>query len=409
MRFTVIQYDAVILSSVADQLIRTSTDLHKLRQQHLYSDLAKLDNGIYQYWTTYKGQPGVISWVRELMSMNPQISEWEVPMERDVRYWKDSRICDEFFMLFVRKDGTVLVSKDYSYVVLVLGIAETLGSAISKGTMSTYKEQNRRRTAGDRGYFVHGDLIGQRITTALLNWDKSVVYDGIMAVKAAMTKTELARALAAYVRAVDRGAVCSTLTKVLHQVGGAEPPSSSTSFLSRHKPSTLPVSEGGSGPRPPEYYSDPAVVTVPLTPEGLQDYMQDHLGDAYAACNQQAGGTLPSLNSMLRAAGLPKGISVSASVRTTLEVSSGGGGGGSMSPLKGSSLSFGVSHGAQPGPQVCVVCADGSSKGAAAAVPATTLSTCTRCNENYFCCADHTRFYTKNHMQYCRVLTSRKK
>lgn len=113
LKWAVLDLGLAQLSPQAMSVVKDMNDLHALRGMGLYGDLVKLNVYTYSYWHRAAAAAGVFSWLLEAVKINPEL---KVPVERDVQYWKDSRVSGDFFLLFDREDGSVLVSTDLKKV-----------------------------------------------------------------------------------------------------------------------------------------------------------------------------------------------------------------------------------------------------------------------------------------------------
>eukprot|EP01034_Spumella_vulgaris_P021948 gene21948-28027_t len=208
-------------------------------------------------------------------------------------------------MLFVRIDGTILVSPDFKGVYLVLGITHGIDD-IHNGRLV----KNDANIPDFFGYVgckclqcrspfisTHGTFMGKRVTTTLLNWRDKIVYDGIFRVERAMTDNERRRSISAYKSSMNNGTLVTRLEKVIHQVGGPSAvPSSSTSF--RCAPGKMTSLPGGEEepvrvlstpipsspahlppPRPPVTQAKPVATPVFAQSTQLPPQIQSRIGD----------------------------------------------------------------------------------------------------------------------------------
>lgn len=171
LRFAVFDLGMAQLSPAAQRVVKSYNDLYTLRSMNLYGDLMRLNIGVYSYWDRCAGTNGVYQWFIDMLKCNPHM-KLDKEVDRDVKYWRDSRVFGDFYLLFDRHDGTVLVSLNYQKVYLVLGLANTVGEALTK-SMPQKKRVDSVPT-------FHNQFLGRKISTTLLNWDDKVVYDGLM-------------------------------------------------------------------------------------------------------------------------------------------------------------------------------------------------------------------------------------
>ncbi len=230
LRYAVLDLGMATISPAASKIIKNYNDLQLLRQKGMYDDLMRLNVGVYSYWDRCAAPMGVFAWLKEILTENPHL-KWGPAVERDVKFWKDSRIFGDFFVLFDRHDGTVMLSPDCKRVYLVLGLAQSIGEALP-----IPRKPKVKSLAAFQEVFL-----GRRVSTTLLSWDGRVVYDGLMMHLDVMSAEQRRRALRAYCQAVDRGTLITSLDMKL--VTPQAPSSSSSSAARKAAPSHTVPSE----------------------------------------------------------------------------------------------------------------------------------------------------------------------
>lgn len=112
LRWAVLDLQLAKLSPAAARVVHNMNDLQSLRGMGLHEDLGRLNMYVYSYWHKGAASAGVFQWLKDAVKINPHLT-WKASVEQDVQYWKDSRVFGDFFILFDREDGTVLVSTDF--------------------------------------------------------------------------------------------------------------------------------------------------------------------------------------------------------------------------------------------------------------------------------------------------------
>ncbi len=217
LRYSAFSIGGASVSPAAKKILRDFNDFHKLRENGLMEDIQRMNVMMYSYWDTSVAATGVFDRLIKFVEFNPSIVSWNTRLENDTKYWRDTRVFGDFYILFDRIDGSILVSSNYETVYIVLGLAQSLGEAIL-GRSPTTKNSLPQFNKG---------WLGRKILTTLLNWNDKIVYDGLMMHLSVMTSEERDRALKAYYRAVDTNTIIVTLEKKL--VVAAESAASTTS------------------------------------------------------------------------------------------------------------------------------------------------------------------------------------
>ncbi len=215
LRYAVYDLGMQSLSPAASKVVKSMNDLQTLRPMGLHEDLARLNVGVYSYWDRAAATEGVYPYFLGCVEANPHMN-FAPAVERDVKYWRDSRVFGDFYLLFDRQDGAILLSNDFQKVYLVQGLAQTIGSAIPAD----------KQTPQVKSLIpFHGGFRGRKISTTLLNWQDQIVYDGLMMHLGVMTSAQIKKAVKSYCKAVDKHTLITSLKKKL--VVAATPLSSS--------------------------------------------------------------------------------------------------------------------------------------------------------------------------------------
>eukprot|EP01034_Spumella_vulgaris_P046789 gene46789-58347_t len=217
------------MSPAAKKVVHGFQDLQKLRGMGLYEDLMALNAKVYSYWYRGTSGEGALAYLKGTLSVNPQVN-WGPGIENDVQYWKDSRVFGDFYILFDREDGTVLLSLDYQKVYLVMGLANTIGEAL---------RVPRKKPKLASIPLFHDTILGRKVSLSLLNWQGKIVYDGLMLHMAVMNGDQRNRAFRAYIKAVDNNTLITALERTL--VAGNVPASSSSRAKTSGKVTAKPV------------------------------------------------------------------------------------------------------------------------------------------------------------------------
>ena len=115
IRYAVVDLRLAELSPQAQRVVRNINDLQTIRGMGMLGDLAKLNVYSYTYWHRGTSSVGVFQYLKDCLKVNKD-RDLDLEVERDVQYWKDSRVFGDFFLLFDREDGSILVSADFQKV-----------------------------------------------------------------------------------------------------------------------------------------------------------------------------------------------------------------------------------------------------------------------------------------------------
>jgi hypothetical protein len=124
-------------------------------------------------------------------------------IDKDVKYWNNDRVYGNFFVLFERPDGTIVVSNDCKKVYLVLGLANSLAKPILRNGGTVIKKYN-----------LHSPNVAMVVCLTLLNWEGKICYDGLIAASHEKPSIKLIKkAIKAYINAVDKGKLITSISK----------------------------------------------------------------------------------------------------------------------------------------------------------------------------------------------------
>jgi hypothetical protein len=142
-------------------LVKTFHDIPLLRQNpELLEELLKLNYTMYSHWNyNIEGGAGVFNYLLGLVTINKDLPMFQQINIDHIYAWPGRRVCEDFFVLFERRDGTILISDDLKVVYLVKGIQQSLGEILPD------------RHLVPRPYMIR---------TTLLPFDGCIVYDGLM-------------------------------------------------------------------------------------------------------------------------------------------------------------------------------------------------------------------------------------
>lgn len=156
------------LSKEGRRIMQRGADFQQLARERV-EDLKELTTMVYTRWDSlaHPECKTIIQYIKATADVNgvPGVDE---DIEKNVKYFKTSRVHNDFFALFSREDGTILVEANMPVggskrkVYLVQGMANSVADAL--------------------GCQTHGVVIGQFLKITLLPWDGRIVYDGTMAV-----------------------------------------------------------------------------------------------------------------------------------------------------------------------------------------------------------------------------------
>jgi len=165
-RLRALDIGAVSISPAAEKVVReTLQPMIGLRQAGYNTDLMKLNAALYSVWGSIVASPttGVFHVLKDDSSRcKDKMGEWFHNLMNDCLYWQSSRVYDDFIVLLERRDGTILVSKDYKKVYLVLGTAQSVGEVFYTQTLS------HKKTVYQPPNF-HGPILGLEVSITLLN------------------------------------------------------------------------------------------------------------------------------------------------------------------------------------------------------------------------------------------------
>jgi hypothetical protein len=170
-RFSVFDMHLVSVSKEARSILCCINDLIKLRSSAaLYKDLNSLNAGMYTHWerSSSSGHHGVFNYLLNTVKHNNHTDDMRDRISKYVMYWKADRITGEFFVLMDRPDGTILLSGDFKRVYLVLGIAQSIGTACDLAGRSSILRSPRGVRDGHRA--LCGQIIGSKVALTLLPW-----------------------------------------------------------------------------------------------------------------------------------------------------------------------------------------------------------------------------------------------
>lgn len=150
---------------------------------------ARLNASMYTYWkrTPQSKTDGSLNYIRENVTKLHSISQDQVEtaVDRDVKYWRESRVFDTFGVLLERSDGTIVISQDLRRVYLVLGISTSLGSVFQQQSKLPFRyDSNRTQLASS----LCKRLLFASATMTLVPWEGGIVFDGIAVGKLIITQ-----------------------------------------------------------------------------------------------------------------------------------------------------------------------------------------------------------------------------
>lgn len=150
----------VAVSAKANSLVKSIDDMHSLRQsQELLQELQKINYSMYSHWKNdVVGNPGVFNYLLGVMDLNPGMFTYPVDWNQ-VYSWCERRKCENFFVLFERVDGTVLLSEDLQEVFLVQGIAQSLAEVLPNPNQIPRPYMIRSTLLPFSGYIVYDGLV----------------------------------------------------------------------------------------------------------------------------------------------------------------------------------------------------------------------------------------------------------
>jgi len=205
-RYACIEFHTVTLNAQADKLVNNVSDMNNLRTGGFHGELLKLNAGMYSYWNSMPSSHdyGVFKWLREFADMNERFQPGLIAsIDKDVKYWNNDRVYGNFFVLFERPDGTIVVSNDCKKVYLVLGLADSLAKPILRSSGTVIKK-----------YHLHSPKAATVVCLTLLNWQGKICYDGLIAASHEKPSIKLIKkAIKAYIQAVDKGKLITSISK----------------------------------------------------------------------------------------------------------------------------------------------------------------------------------------------------
>lgn len=205
-RYACVNFHTVTLNTQASRFVRSVNDMHSLRTPAFYGELNKLNAGMYTFWNSMPSSHdyGVLKYLRECADLNEILFPGMIAaMDLDVKYWNNDRIYGDFFVLFERPDGTILVSNDCKKVYLVLGLADSIAKCVYQATGRVAKKYN-----------LHGVNAGTVVSLTLLNWQGKIVYDGLICASSEKPSIKLTKkAIKAYIQAVDKGKLITSISR----------------------------------------------------------------------------------------------------------------------------------------------------------------------------------------------------
>ena len=213
-RYQCVINGSITISDGARQFLDKYNTSFQLAQAGFTTDLIKVKGAVFTYWSGFFSTPtkGCLNYIREVAKNNPDIqTEWEHAIERDVKYWLDSKVYGDFYVLLERRDGTTMTDKKTKKVYLVVGMAQSVGELFPSNTLCW-------STAPPQDMYFHGSLIGLLVNTTLVSFDGKTTYDGCVIGKSDPEPTNVKRLLKLYITAVERGEIISSLSPVISKV-----------------------------------------------------------------------------------------------------------------------------------------------------------------------------------------------
>eukprot|EP01040_Poterioochromonas_malhamensis_P003007 gene3007-3194_t len=187
-------------------------DLGILRKsQRSLLEYFQININVYKYWERTPDDPhkGIFHCLlADIESDETERAFRYKEFMEDCPYWNSSKVFGDFIVLMERRDGSILVSADYSKVYLVLGHLDSLAGKITfiPGKGFSYVEKYPAPK-------IHGPINGVKVKMILLNWQNKVAYDGMMSPREMVSKAALKKALQAYLKALNRGTLITSLPK----------------------------------------------------------------------------------------------------------------------------------------------------------------------------------------------------
>eukprot|EP01040_Poterioochromonas_malhamensis_P003006 gene3006-3193_t len=212
-RDLVYELGLVELSSQAELCVQLSGgDLGILKKSlRTLLEYFQIDLYVYKYWEKTPNDP--LKGIFHFLHTNIESNETErsflyKEFMEDCPYWNSSKVLGNFIVLMERRDGSVLVSTDYSKVYLALGHFDSLAGKVTYVPGKGFRDIKKYPPPK-----IHGPINGMKGTTILLNWQNKIVYDGMMAPREMASKGTLKKALQAYLQALNTGTLITALPK----------------------------------------------------------------------------------------------------------------------------------------------------------------------------------------------------
>jgi len=217
------------LSAEADAILEREGlgGVSQLNSREHRQSLSALTARIFTYWDRLgyahdEDAQSMMEFVEQMSLQFPHIPGLQHDpvrelLQRNVKFWKSSRVFGEFYVVCQRRDGTILINAKFSKVYLVQGIAQSIGSICTKFE--------------DASPATSSTLIGRKYTLTLLPWEGIITYDGIChgwgGHSEIMSAEERGMVVATYTRALEEGKVISKL-KLRAEAAPSPPPDLST-------------------------------------------------------------------------------------------------------------------------------------------------------------------------------------
>jgi len=221
-RLSCVETGNVTISKEAKKFLSKVNNTFELSHAGLHEDLMMIKGSMFSHWNGFPHTPtlGVLHSLCETAKLNPEFCDiWEAAIDSEVKYWKDSKIFSDFHVLFERRDGTILIENETKKVYLVLGISQSIGELF----YSSKRANLCFRNAAYQDLFWTGSVIGQKVTTTLINFDGRITYDGSIMETRSSKSLNLRQLLKIYKEAADKGAIISSLPKHLESPAVAVP------------------------------------------------------------------------------------------------------------------------------------------------------------------------------------------
>jgi hypothetical protein len=210
-RYQCVYNGSIDVSNGAKKFLDQHNSSFQLNQAGYITDLIKIKGAMFTYWNGFVSTPtkGCLQSLCQYVKQNADIQvEWENAIENDVKYWLDSKVYGDFYVLFERRDGTIMIEKKTKKVYLVVGMAQSIGELFKSSKLCW-------NTTPFQDLYFHGSLIGLIVNTTLINFDGKITYDGCVLGKSNSKATNFKRLIKLYIAAADRGEIISSLPKVI--------------------------------------------------------------------------------------------------------------------------------------------------------------------------------------------------